>query len=124
MRLFSQPQPLAVVVHNGYKVPYQLHCNPAWLVLDTLDEVEVLELDVAMDVDAEDLLLDVVVADEDLLVLELLLVETALLINEDVIAEEVTAEKVLDETLLLETIAEHSDPVTTGFSAEPETVSP
>jgi hypothetical protein len=24
--LFSYPQPLAVVTHNGYKVPYQLHC--------------------------------------------------------------------------------------------------
>ena len=24
--LFSQPQPLWVVPHSGYKVPYQLHC--------------------------------------------------------------------------------------------------
>ena len=28
LRFCSQPQPLWVEVHKGYKVPYQLHCWP------------------------------------------------------------------------------------------------
>lgn len=52
---FSQPQPLCVVIHKGYSVPYQLHCSPVPpLELDDdellLDE---LELDELLDDDEE-----------------------------------------------------------------------
>jgi hypothetical protein len=39
--LFSQPQPLCVVTHKGYKVPYQLHCCPPLLFA----ELELTELE-------------------------------------------------------------------------------
>ena len=46
--LFSQPQPLCVVTHKGYKVPYQLHCCapllPTELELSTIG-IELLERD-------------------------------------------------------------------------------
>lgn len=37
LRFCSQPQPLWVVAHTAYKVPYQLHCWP--LVLGAEDEL-------------------------------------------------------------------------------------
>lgn len=43
--LFSQPQPLWVVTHRGYNVPYQLHCWP----LTTELEFAELELSIALD---------------------------------------------------------------------------
>ena len=52
MRLFSQPQPLAVVTQSGYKVPYQLHCWPE-TELDTEDELT-LELVLLLDDELED----------------------------------------------------------------------
>jgi hypothetical protein len=42
LRFCSQPQPLWVVAHKGYKVPYQLHCWPPVLLL--LDDAGALEL--------------------------------------------------------------------------------
>lgn len=42
LRLLSQPQPLWVVVHSGYSVPYQLHCCPAG-ALELLDEAMLLD---------------------------------------------------------------------------------
>ncbi len=43
--LFSQPQPLWVLTHSGYKVPYQLHCCPPLLI--TL-ELELLRIGVEL----------------------------------------------------------------------------
>ena len=38
---FSYPQPLVVVTQDGYKVPYQLHCDtPEQLEETTLEEEE------------------------------------------------------------------------------------
>ena len=39
--LFSQPHPLAVVTHTGYKVPYQLHCWPPAVLLELAAELAV-----------------------------------------------------------------------------------
>ena len=43
LRLFSQPQPLCVVSHIGYEVPYQLQVPPP--PDELLDELLELELD-------------------------------------------------------------------------------
>lgn len=42
--LFSQPQPLSVEVHKGYKVPYQLHCPPLAAALDELARLDIVGL--------------------------------------------------------------------------------
>ena len=46
LRLFSYPQPLVVVTHRGYTVPYQLHCcTQAALVEEELTDDGVADLD-------------------------------------------------------------------------------
>ena len=50
--LFSQPQPLVVVVHSGKSEPYQLHCCPLAVLLATLLDNE-LDLELATELTSE-----------------------------------------------------------------------
>ena len=58
--LFSQPQPLVVVVHSGKSEPYQLHCWPLAVLLETELDLELateliseLDLELATELIAE-----------------------------------------------------------------------